>query len=122
MKLLLDMNVSPRLAPLLVADGINASHWSDHGHAQALDQSIAKLAVEVGAIIVTHDLDFGALLVAAGARRPSVIQIRADNLSVDRLLDLLVVACRDFQAELAAGALITLDLDKTRIRTLPIPQ
>lgn len=122
MRLILDMNVSPRLASLLVAHGIDASHWSEHGPARALDQSIAETAVHLGASIVTHDLDFGALLAAADTRRPSVIQIRTDDLSVERLLDRLLIVCSDFEPEIAAGALITLDLDNTRVRLLPIHQ
>jgi predicted nuclease of predicted toxin-antitoxin system len=121
-KLLLDMNVSPRLTSLLVANGIDAVHWSELGPVAASDQSIADRAVSVRAIIVTHDLDFGALLSSSGDLRPSVIQIRGDDLSVERLLDRLLLVCTEFSDELTTGALITLDIDNTRVRLLPIHQ
>ena len=122
MKLLLDMNVSPRLVPLLRAEGFDAIHWTERGEPSAPDLSIAEAASEQNAVVITHDLDFGALLAGNARRRPSVIQIRADDLSVERLLLRILAACAEFGAELDAGALLSLDVENTRVRMLPIRQ
>jgi predicted nuclease of predicted toxin-antitoxin system len=44
MKLLIDMNLSPRWVNLLADAGIDATHWSMLGAANALDVEIAAFA------------------------------------------------------------------------------
>ena len=69
---------------------------------------------------MTHDLDFGALVARANARTPSIIQIRADDLSVRELGAKLIAVVDDITPELLAGALVTIDLVGVRVRILPI--
>jgi predicted nuclease of predicted toxin-antitoxin system len=70
--------------------------------------------------VVTHDLDFGALLSRSGLQSPSVVQIRADDLSVDALGAKLVAVLNDLAGELQTGALVTLDPVRVRYRVLPL--
>ena len=79
-----------------------------------------NFAVSNGMVVVTHDLDFGALLAAAGTQLPSVIQIRADDLSVEALGAKLAEVVNTLANELSAGALVTLDPPNIRFRVLPI--
>jgi predicted nuclease of predicted toxin-antitoxin system len=44
MKLLVDMNLSPRWVKLLLDAGIEASHWSNLGRANAPDAEIMAFA------------------------------------------------------------------------------
>jgi predicted nuclease of predicted toxin-antitoxin system len=120
LKLLLDMNVTPRLVSFLTTSGVDSAHWQEVGRASAEDSDIADFAAEHDLTVVTHDLDFGALLSRTGRRSPSVIQIRADDLSVEQLGDKIVWLVENYAEEIAGGALVTLDLLRVRIRILPI--
>ncbi|MCB2261847.1 MAG: DUF5615 family PIN-like protein [Candidatus Thiosymbion ectosymbiont of Robbea hypermnestra] len=63
MKLLVDMNLSPRWVNLLTDAGIRAAHWSTLGAAEAPDTEIMAYARTNDYVVLTHDLDFGAILV-----------------------------------------------------------
>lgn len=81
MKLLVDMNLSPRWIELLRSAGFEALHWSTIGVANAPDREIMAYALANGFVVLTHDLDFSAILAANQGGKPSVVQIRADNVS-----------------------------------------
>lgn len=83
MKLLVDMNLSPRWIGLLVDAGIEAAHWSTLGANNAPDNEIMTYASANGYVVLTHDLDFSAILAATHGEKPSVVQIRADDVSPD---------------------------------------
>lgn len=70
MQIIVDMNLSPRWTASLGAEGFEASHWSEIGPVDALDTVIMDHARSTGSVILTHDLDFGAILAATGDRRP----------------------------------------------------
>ena len=118
MKLLVDMNLSPRWVSTLAGPGFDATHWSDLGAGNAPDTEIMAYA---RAHDFTHDLDFGAILAATHGEKPSVVQIRAEQLNPDKIGRQIVAALRQMNAELDAGALLTVDADRLRIRTLPLP-
>ena len=77
-------------------------------------------AAHHGYIVVTHDLDFGAILAASGTQTPSVVQIRADNLEVDAIVRLLSSALKQSAQTLEQGALVILDTSRNRVRVLPL--
>ena len=62
MKLVVDMNLSPRWAEVLRRAGFDATHWSALGDPGARDETIIAHARNSGAVVLTHDLDFGLLL------------------------------------------------------------
>ena len=74
MKLLLDMNLSPRWVRTLTDAGFEAQHWSICGKGSAADAEIMAFAKANGYVVVTHDLDFSAILAATGGDKPSVVQ------------------------------------------------
>ncbi len=119
MKILVDMNLSPRWVETLAGSGLDAVHWSSIGPAEAPDAALAKFALENDFIILTYDLDFGALLAASRDTHPSVVQIRADNIAVNVIGDRVIVALRQLAVELAAGAMVTVEPDRMRMRLLP---
>jgi predicted nuclease of predicted toxin-antitoxin system len=120
MKLVLDMNIPPAWAESFVSLGIDAVHWSSVGHARASDTEIMAWASTAGRVVVTHDLDFGAILAASQALGPSVVQIRFDNLLQDDAVARVFAAMTQVGADLASGALVTIDVSRTRIRILPL--
>lgn len=70
MKLLVDMNLSPRWVGLLINAGIEAVHWSTLGAANAPDVEIMAFARAKGYVVLTHDLDFSAILAATHGASP----------------------------------------------------
>ena len=74
MKLLVDMNLSPRWVAALETLGIPAVHWSQLGPTNAPDEALMAYAAENDWVVLTNDLDFGAILAASAGRSPSVIQ------------------------------------------------
>ncbi|MBU0991743.1 MAG: DUF5615 family PIN-like protein [Proteobacteria bacterium] len=72
-------------------------------------------------VVLTHDLDFSAILAVTHGEKPSVVQIRAENVSPDIIGWPVIAALRQMAAELEEGALITVDPKRTRLRLLPFP-
>lgn len=118
MKLLVDMNLSPRWIALLTNSGFEALHWSTVGQANARDTEIMAWAAANGYIVVTHDLDFSAILAATQGVAPSVVQVRAEDVSPDVIGPKIARALHQMQAELEAGALLSIDDKTTRLRLL----
>ena len=105
MKLLVDMNLSPRWVSLLADADIEAAHWSTLGSNNAPDSEIMAYASANDYIVLTHDLDFGAILAATQGEKPSVVQIRAEDVSPDLIGKQVIVALRQMASELEEGAL-----------------
>ena len=120
MKLLIDMNLSPRWVRFLQEYGVEAEHWSTVGSANAPDTEIMSHARANDCVVLTHDLDFGAILAATHGQKPSVIQVRSDEVSPEAIGIQLVNALSQMTFELDQGALLTVDSKKTRIRVLPL--
>ena len=119
MKFLIDMNLSPDWIDVLANEGWEAVHWSSIGEHRTTDEVIMKWARDHAYVIVTHDLDFSALLAATRAIGPSVIQVRTQNILPDALRIVLINAIKQFHRELEEGALISIDLQRARARVLP---
>jgi predicted nuclease of predicted toxin-antitoxin system len=122
MKILLDMNLSPAWVGFLEGHAFETVHWVSVGPPTAPDSLLMTWAREQGFVVMTHDLDFAALLAAAGAAGPSVVQIRTQNVLPDAIGDTVVAVLREHRTALERGAIISIDELRSRIRVLPIPQ
>ncbi|ATW33639.1 MULTISPECIES: DUF5615 family PIN-like protein [Candidatus Williamhamiltonella] len=122
MKLLIDMNLSPRWSNVLATAGIDAVHWSTLGANNAPDSEIMAYARTNDYIVLTHDLDFSAILAVTHGEKPSVIQVRTNDVSPDVIGKQIVAALNQMASELEAGALLTVDTNRTRLRVLPLQQ
>ena len=120
MKLLVDMNLSPSWVKYLVEAGFESVHWSEIGPGSALDADLMAWATEHGYVVLTADLDFGAILAATHGRSPSVIQLRSDILTPHSLGEAVVTAIKLSEQELRDGALVSVDPTRARIRILPL--
>lgn len=120
MRLLIDMNLSPHWVDVLADAGIEAMHWSTLGANNAPDSAIMAYASANDCVVLTHDLDFGAILAATHGEKPSVVQIRAEDVSPDVISKQIIVALRQMASELEAGALLIVDPNRTRLRLLPL--
>jgi predicted nuclease of predicted toxin-antitoxin system len=104
MKFLIDMNLSPLWVSFLAGHGLEAVHWSNVGQPEAPDSEIFEFAAAGGWIIFTHDLDFGLMLAVLRTRRPSVIQVRAQDVLPSAIGELVLRAIRATESHLEAGA------------------
>ncbi|AIC11547.1 DUF5615 family PIN-like protein [Xylella fastidiosa] len=120
MKLLVDMNLSPRWVDVLADAGIEAAHLSTLGAYNAQDSEIMAYASSKNYMVLTHDLDFGAILAATHGEKPSVVQIRAEDISPDVIGKQIVIALGQMASELEEGALVTVDPNRTRLSLLPL--
>jgi len=120
MKILIDMNLSPTWADCLRGIGIEATHWSEVGSADAPDLEIMRWAILHDYVVFTHDLDFGALLHVTAALKPSVIQIRAQDVRPITMNKYVCAAILQNIDDLLRGALVTIDPRKNRVSILPL--
>jgi predicted nuclease of predicted toxin-antitoxin system len=119
MKLIIDMNLSPNWVQVLKEGGIDAIHWSEIGAQDSPDATILAYALEHQCIVLTHDLDFSAILASTNIEKPSVVQIRSTNVSAAAIGKQVIAALIQMTDELADGALVTVEPQKTRLRLLP---
>lgn len=120
LSIVIDMNLSPDWVPLLAARGWPAIHWSSAGDPRAPDRAIMDWASAGGYIVFTHDLDFGAMLALTRSGGPSVLQVRGRDVLPGAMGRLVVAALIQFEAQLAAGALVVVDESRSRVRLLPL--
>jgi len=74
MKLLIDMNLSPRWVNLPANAGFEVAHWSTLGRSNAPDTEIMAFAKVNAYVVLTHELDFSAILAGRAGREASVVQ------------------------------------------------
>lgn len=120
MRLLIYMNLSPKWVDFLESAGFEAAHWTTLGAPDATDPELMTFAMSHGYVILTHDLDFGAILAATQSKGPSVVQVRADDLDPAAIGPQIVAALRQAGEALTEGALLTVNPARSRITLLPI--
>jgi predicted nuclease of predicted toxin-antitoxin system len=118
LKILLDMNLSPRWIASPESGCHSAVLWSSIGSPSALDTEI--MARENRYIVFTNDLDHGALLFATAAASPSVIQIRAEDIRPASAEHAVLFALEAAAEDLSTGALVIIDPCRLRISMLPL--
>jgi predicted nuclease of predicted toxin-antitoxin system len=121
MRLLLDANLSPRLAEVLRRSGNAAAHVADLGLLNARDTVILERSERDGFVLVTADTDFPMLVALRRASSPSVVLLRDVNeLSVERHAELLTSNLPLVTGDLDEGAIVPLSPHRMRVRALPI--
>jgi len=120
MKFLIDMNLSPRWCSILQFEGWESVHWSDVGSSSAPDHEILEWALKDHRVVLTHDLDFGAMLAAKQSKGPRVAQVRTQDVRPHVLAPLLISVLRQYERELEAGALLVVGEARSRVRLLPL--
>ena len=97
-----------------IAAGFESVHWSSLGKRDARDTEIMAYAAANNYVV------FRAILAANQGEKPSVVQIRADDVSPDVIGAKVVQALCQMADELRAGALLTVDTNRARLRLLPM--
>ncbi len=120
MKILLDMNIPETWEDFLNRAGHDAIHWSRIGDIRAEDTDIMAWARDNGYVVFTHDLDFGSLLFATNVAAPSVVQLRFQHILPEAIGSAVLETLMTAAQMLKAGALVTIDPRRHRIRMLPL--
>ena len=112
------MNLSPEWE-MVFTPIYKITHWSRVGNPSATDEYILNWAKENACVVLTNDLDFGAILAATHLDSPSVFQIR--SLILDpKVIGTSVLSCfQKFEHDLISGALVSYDPEHSRVRRLP---
>jgi predicted nuclease of predicted toxin-antitoxin system len=113
MRFLADAGISPKTVDFLRRAGHDAVHVRELAMQRASDRGVAERARSDGRILLTFDLDFGAVLALGVVDRPSVIIFRLSDERAEAVL-------AEQAAALASGALVLVEDSRYRIRTLPI--
>src|SRR5271165_4425240 len=98
------MCLSPLWVQFFADSGFDSVHWSGIGDPSAPDSEIMDYAGRNGMVIFTHDLDFGALLASRKTRRPSVIQVRAQDILPVAIGEMVIRAITSSRLHLESGS------------------
>jgi len=88
--------------------------------AKATDAVILAAAVKLDSIVVTLDADFHALLASSRSTSPSVVRVRIEDLKGDELAEIISQVVEAAGEELDVGAVVSVTVDRIRVRLLPI--
>jgi len=120
MKLLLNQGLPRSAAFLLIARGHDSVHVGELGMAEAKDADIIREAERQNRVVVTLDADYHRILATSGAVRPSVIRMRIEGLKAAPLSALLCDVISQCENDLIAGAMVSVESDRLRVRRLPV--
>jgi predicted nuclease of predicted toxin-antitoxin system len=120
MKLVLDQGLPRSAVQILGGAGHDVVHVGDVGMSRAKDSEIVAFALERGAVVITLDADFHAILARSGARGPSVVRLRVQGKSGEEVCAILLNVIAAFRADLERGAIVTADETRARLRLLPL--
>jgi predicted nuclease of predicted toxin-antitoxin system len=119
-QLVIDMNLPVEWVAELAKHGWSSVHWSTVGDPCAEDSVIMAWALANKYVVFTHDLDFGTTLALTHANGPSVLQVRGQKVLPEDIGPIVIAALRQHDSALAAGALVVVDVKKSRVRVLPL--
>ena len=119
-KLLVDANLSRRVVDRLRALGFDASHVAEIMDVRSSDSVVFATAVSNGAVLVSRDQDFSAMLASSGATRPSLINLRVSFVDAFRIAETIAVVVSGTRLDLESGAIISIDDDGYRVHKLPV--
>ncbi len=120
MKFLADMGISPKTVAFLRDLEYDALHLYEQGLHRLLDPDILEKTRNEGRILLTHDLGFGELVAASGARLPSVISFRLRNMHPDQVNRYLYKIIEQYREALEQGVITSVTEGQVRVRYLPI--
>jgi predicted nuclease of predicted toxin-antitoxin system len=119
-RFLLDECISPRVAGLLMAEGRDAIHVSEHDLAGRIDDEVLAAAQDEQRVLVSADTDFGELLARGGLALPSLVLFRQGNRGPEHQARTLLENLAEVAEDLEAGAIVVFTDDSIRIRRLPL--
>ena len=114
------MGVSGTTARDLRSAGHDVVHLREVGLKKMPDSDILAKARAENRILLTFDLGFGELGAASGEALPSVISFRLSDERPSAVTPRLFRVITERRADLEAGAIISVEMTRYRVRHLPI--
>jgi predicted nuclease of predicted toxin-antitoxin system len=119
-KFLGNMGISPVTIRFLQMQGHDAKRLLEEGLERLPDPDILEKARAEQCILLTSDLDFGALVAASHTQLPSVIIFRLNDMRPVNVNRYLVRILADHAADLERGAILSVSEGRIRVRHLPL--
>lgn len=120
MKFLSDMRISQKTVEWLRTENYDSVHLREENLHKMKDEEIFEKAKKEDRIILTCDLDFGAILALSHSEFPSVILFRLSNERPENINKYLKTVLSKHSDDLKTGCIITVEDNRYRIRMLPI--
>jgi len=120
MEFLLDQGLPLSTVQHLQALGLESVHAGALGLAAATDEAILAEGCARGAIVVTLDADFHAILARSRAAQPSVIRLRIQGLKGEAVARVINQVVQAVETDLLAGAAVTVTERRLALRRLPL--
>lgn len=120
MRLLADLNIAPRTVDFLRSLGHDVIRVDALLPITASDAEIVDAALRERRTILTQDLDFSALVALSGRSAPSVVSLRLSSSRIERVGERLRHVLPSLEAEIGSGAIVSIEDDSVRTRSLPI--
>ena len=114
------MGISPATVAALRADGHEVVTLAEGGLHRLPDPDVLDRAREERRVLLTHDLDFGELVAASGARLPSVVIFRLADMRPASLTAHVRAVLAGHAGALDRGAVVSVSERQARVRLLPI--
>lgn len=120
MKCLADMGLALSTVHALRQRGHDVRHLSEEGLQRLPDPLILDKAGREERLVITCDLDFADLLALGAHTFPSVILVRLQNQTPASVIPRLLQVLTECREALTAGAIVTIEETRYRLRRLPI--
>jgi predicted nuclease of predicted toxin-antitoxin system len=120
-RFLVDASLSPVVVQALADGGHEAVHVGDVLRLDAPDEAIFDLAAHERRVIVAADTDFSEIVARRRTTLPSLVLFhrQVGRRPIEQAQTLLA-QLDDVEAELAQGAIVVIEDERIRIRSLPI--
>ena len=102
--------------------GHDTTHVRVLGLAGHTDDEVMALALAEERVLVTTDTDFGTILALTGAAGPNVVLLRGVGDSVSERVAAVLEVLPRVEGDLSEGAVIVVEKDRYRVRSLPIDE
>lgn len=117
MRLFLDQNLPADLA----GSTFDVVDTRSLGMQRSTDEEILDFAAAENRVMVSADTDFGTILAARRAEKPSFVLLRrTQGLSPEAMASVLASNLPAYESELEAGAVVVISDEVVRVRPLPI--
>lgn len=120
MRILVDMNVSIRVAEALRDQGHDVAHLREQSLSRLSDPEVFAKAWEESRVILTGDLGFGEIVAASAGHLVSVVFLRLNTMAASHVIERLDATLARFEQALEDGAIVTVEEARVRVRPLPI--
>jgi predicted nuclease of predicted toxin-antitoxin system len=120
LEFLANMNISPLTVEDLRTLGWNIVRIPEIMDSRSKDIDILTYAREHNKVVITQDLDFSSLLALRGYEKPSVINLRFENVKPEFIANRIIEIVNALEKELDEGIVVSVDEMSARYRNLPI--